>query len=341
MGRHGGGSRSGGRSGGSSSRGGSSSSTKTSNKPFVGSYNRSYINRRGVRVSYYTENKNFGTKSGWNVGTIFAFAFILIHMTLMVGGFLSSAISFGGKVNGNIERIKIVDEINILNDIEEEKIIETFHKVYDKTGMPITLYTDDFDWKNHYVGNSELTPIQVYSEELYYSLGIEEDAMVILFTTEIVDGFEDWEYDFYCGNDTVKCLNDKQFDNLIDLFHKNMSSMTFSESLINAFNNILPNMAKTSIDFSSIITILPVLCIFYGIFIFAILSGVKKSNEAYKYFKQHPQELSMTPITILYNACPYCGASNTEQSEKCVYCGHLLKVSDGKNKFINPNNNRY
>ena len=63
MARHGGGSRSGGssssRSGGGSRSGGSS--VRTSKTPFKGGYNRSYYHK-GKLHSYYTSDKNFGTK---------------------------------------------------------------------------------------------------------------------------------------------------------------------------------------------------------------------------------------------------------------------------------------
>lgn len=75
---------------------------------------------------------------------------------------------------------------------------------------------------------------------------------------------------------------------------------------------------------------------FYGIFYFVILSGVRKKNNAYKYFEENPDKLSMTPMT-LYNECPNCGASNVTQTESCIYCGSLLKIEDGKIKFVNPN----
>lgn len=229
MGRHGGGSRSGGGGGGSrsggGSRGGGGSSSRSSSRPFQGSYNRSYYDRRGRYHSYYTTNRNFGTSSGSNIGLIFALVFVTFHMCVMLSGFVGSGIHFGGKVNGEISRIGIEDNADILSVEEEMAIIKTFQKVYDASGMPITLYTDDFSWMNHY--NS----LEVYSEELYYSMGFEEDAMVILFTAEDLDGFYDWEYDMYCGDDTEKCFSDDAFDTVLANFQKAMAQEDLVKAL--------------------------------------------------------------------------------------------------------------
>ena len=62
---------------------------------------------------------------------------------------------------------------------------------------------------------------------------------------------------------------------------------------------------------------------------------MKTKNDAYRYFKENPEKLSNTPMT-LYSECPNCGASNATQNETCPYCGSLLKISDGKVQFVNP-----
>ena len=224
MGRHGGGSRSGGsRSRSSSSRShsgsrsrGSSSSVKSSKTPFRGCYNRSYY-YRGRYHPYYTTDATFGTNSGFNVFKLIIAIFITIHMLLMLCTMGFSMISFGSKVDGNPDRIAIVDNIDILTPDEENKTLELLHDVYDKSGMPITIITDDFTWKDYYAN------IETYSEELYYTIGMDETAMVILFTQDDVGDFIDWEYDVYCGDDTVNCLSDETFDEFLDIFQKSMS----------------------------------------------------------------------------------------------------------------------
>jgi hypothetical protein len=51
------------------------------------------------------------------------------------------------------------------------KIVELFDEVYEESGMPVTLYTDDFKWKAHY------SSLEVYSEELYYAMGMDEEQL--------------------------------------------------------------------------------------------------------------------------------------------------------------------
>lgn len=331
MGRHGGGSRSGGshRSSSSRSSGGSrsgGSGSRTSSKPFAGCYNRSYYDRSGRLHTYYTSNKNFGTKSAWNFGIIFTLIFITCHMLIMLAAFGSTLISFGSKVSGNPDRIYIEDTANVLSDQEEQDVLELLKDVYDASGMPVTVYTDDFSWKDHY------DSLEIYSEELYYDIGFDEDAMIILFTADNTNDFYDWEYDIYCGDDTTKCLSDATFDALLDNFQKGMAGQDLAKALDYAWNSVMDDLAKTRINGSQI-PVLVFILLFYAIFYFAILGGTKKQNAAYKYFKANPEKLSNTPMT-LYSDCPSCGASNATQNEVCPYCGRLLKISGGNTKFV-------
>ena len=342
MGRHGGGSHSGG--GGSSSSstssyggsGGSHSggnSIRSSTTPFSGCYNRCYYDSFGRYHSYYTDDKSFGTKSGWSFGRIFILLFITIHMFFMTGGFALGFIEFGGKVDGNPERIFIEDRVDILTHSEEEELIELFEKVYEKSGMPVALYTDDFSWKENYVS------LEVYSEELYYSIDFDEDAMIILFTIDydnIDNDFVDWEYDMYCGDDTVKCLSDKTFDKLLDNFQKAMSRQDLDFALTHSWNSVMDDLAKTSIN-SEVLIMLLFFVLFYGVFYVAIIGGVIKENQAYKYYKKHSDLLddqyympsygpSIKPK--YYSKCPVCNEDNSKQNAKCKFCGASLKIEE-------------
>lgn len=330
MGRHGGGSRSGGSSSSrssrscSGSRSGGGRGNRISKKPFYGCYNRSYVNRRGVFVPYYTEDSRFGTKSGWNPTIIFILCFITVHMFLMLTSFIPTVIVYGDKVNGNIERICIKDNANILTEKEETEILKLLNDVYDKSGMPVTLYTDDFKWKNHYAS------LEIYSEELYYGMGFDEDAMIILFTTETVENFYDWEYDMYCGDETITCLSDATFDKLLINFHKAMGSQDLTKALNYAWGTVINDLAKTSIAWSKL-PVLLVLVLLYGIFYVAIFCIVKKENDAYHYFQENPGKLStcsMNNISIkrhmelMNKKCSYCGTENTSGLESCTSCGN-------------------
>lgn len=334
MGRHGGGSRSGGSSRSSSSRSsggsrGGGSGTRTSSKPFAGCYNRSYYDRFGRLHNCYTSNANFGTKSAWNFGIVFALIFITCHMLIMLGAFGSTIIDFGSKVSGNPNRIYIEDKANILTADEEQDILELLKEVYDESGMPVTVYTDNFDWKKYY--NS----LEVYSEELYYGIGFDEDAMIILFTADDIEGFYDWEYDMYCGDDTIKCLSDDAFDKLLENFQKGMANQNLAEALDYAWNSVMDDLARTKVNWS-MAPVIVFIALFYGVFYAAILGGTKKQNDAYRYFKKNPDKLSNVPMT-LYSECPNCGAPNTMQNAVCPYCESILKISDGNVKFVKPN----
>lgn len=330
MGRHGGGSRGGGSSRSSSSRSGGSSGggsgVKTSKTPFRGCYNRSYYDRRGKFHQCYTSSAAFGTKSGWNAGNIFALVFVTLHMAIMLSAVAASMFTFGSKVNGDKERIFICDQAGILSENDEKEVLELLEDVYDASGMPVTIYTDDFSWKEHY------SSLAVYSEELYYAISYDEDAMIILFTVDDSADFYDWEYDMYCGDDTIECFSDAAFDKLLEHFQKGMAGGDFAEALEYSWTSVMDDLAKTTFDPDGVMIFLFAGC-FYGTFYASILGGVKSKNDAYRYFKENPEKLSRTPMT-LYSECPNCGASNATQSEICPYCGSLLKISDGTVKFV-------
>ena len=267
-------------------------------------------------------------------------------MMLMVGGVTLTMADFGGKVNGNPDRIRIIDNIDILTTEEEDEINKLFNKVYDKSGMPVTLFTDDFDWKNNYYD------IEYYSEELYYGIDMDESAMVILFTQEEdIDGFVNWEYDMYCGDDTIKCLSDKTFDELLESFQKSMAKQDLYYALDYSWNSVMKNLAKTTINPGGLILII-FLLFFYGIFYFVTILSIKKRQNAKKYFSENPQMLQTQPMnsqdtasqTInsqplsLYSECPSCGAPNTEMKEICAYCGSVLKISGENVTLVKPQN---
>lgn len=301
---------------------------RTSTTPFKGCYNRSYYDRKGRYRRYYTSDANFGKKSGWNGNTIYQLVLYTAIMAVMIVAVAAAMVKVGGKVNGDVNRIKIEDHANVLNSAEEENVMALLHKVYDASGMPVTVYTDSFAWKEHY------SSLEVYSEELYYGMGMDEDSMIILFTTNNDSEFYDWQYDMYCGAGTVKCLSDETFDRLLNNFQKGMASQSLYDALGVSWNSVMDDLATTSFDWSGM-PMLIISFVFYGIIIAFLLKSKKATNDAYRYFKEHPGEYETTPMT-LYSECPSCGATNTEQSETCPYCGTVLKISDGKVKFVKP-----
>ena len=45
---------------------------------------------------------------------------------------------------------------------EENEVMEVLEKVYEKSGMPVSVYTADYDWKNHYdVWDEDFVPIKI------------------------------------------------------------------------------------------------------------------------------------------------------------------------------------
>lgn len=70
-------------------------------------------------------------------------------MLIMLAAFGSTLISFGSKVSGNPDRIYIEDTANVLSNQEEQDVLELLKDVYDASGMPVTVYTDDFSWKHN------------------------------------------------------------------------------------------------------------------------------------------------------------------------------------------------
>ena len=237
----------------------------------------------------------------------------------MVGGIIFSSFNFGSKVDGDISRLKIVDNIDILTDSEENEILETLRVVYEKSGMPITIYTDDFSWKNHY------NDLMVYSEELYYSMGMDEESMILLFTIDYNNPvFVDWEYDICCGDDTIRCLSDELFDVLLSNFQKAMARQDLKYAIKYSFESIVDDMAKTTFNIGSF-AIVPILLLFYSIFYIVLIGGSLAEYRAYKYFKEYPEKLRMEKMNVKY-VCDCCGAQNPEMKDTCDYCNANLRL---------------
>ena len=346
MGRHGGGSSSGGGSRSSSSSRSGGSGSVSSSKPFSGGYNRSYYDRRGKHHSYYTTDKDFGSQSGWNAGVIFGLVFLTIHMCFM----LSLAVDIGGKVKGDISRIFIEDNADILTVTQEQEVISLFKKVYEKSGMPITLYTDELRTKSKYPS------MEHYSEKLYYKISDDEDAMLILFLVN--EDYDEWEYDMYCGDDTIKCFSDEAFSELLRNFQGAMSNRNLAQALEDSWNSVMDDLAKF-IPRGSLVIIL-FLVGFYSIFYIIILGGVKKQNEAYRYFQKNPGQLSLvkwssdepslnpeatdgysssgvlssnvaSTAKMYSKTCNFCGITNEGTEKLCRFCGALLDSNGEKN----------
>lgn len=321
MGRHGGGSRSGGfggiSRGGSSGMGGSSGSSNSSSvksKPFVGSYNRCYY-YRGVYHSCYTNDVNYGTSKAKLAKRLRGLVLIIVFLLAFMLLYGSGIFEVGKKVNGDPGRIVIQDTIDLLTPEEEQQALDLFRKVYEKSGMPVTLYTDDMEWKGKYKS------IEVYSEELYYAMGTEEDAMIVLFT---YDGTFDWAFDMYCGDDTVKCLSDSAFEKLGKTFQKAMAKQDLSYALDFSFNIIMDNLAELEVN-SEHMPVFVLIAFFVVGLIFYGISDYLKEKRAYEYFKKNPDKLNHEPISV-QPKCPSCGANNSKLLKVCEYCGTVLEI---------------
>lgn len=238
---------------------------------------------------------------------------------LIIIGIIVSYLNFGGKVNGNPERILIEDRIDILTPTEEAQIISLFEDVYEASGMPVTLITDDYGWKNFYIS------LEAYSELLYYSFGMEEDAMIIVFTEGENKEFYDWEYDMYCGDDTIKCLSDSAFDKLLDNFQKAMAKEDLCYALDYAWKSVIPDMAKTGFGVGWLV-LAGLLLLVCFVFYWLVIRPAIKQRKAYNY-PETPEQFTGEPAKF-HHTCPNCGASNESRDEFCSFCGKSLTNND-------------
>lgn len=331
MSRHGGGSRSGGcssssRSGGGSRSGGTSHRVSTE-APFQGCYNRSYYDRRGRYHTYYTTNADFGKTNVAKINSIIILTFLTLHLLVFVTALVISSISFGSKVNGSHDRIYIEDNIDALTDEEEDKVMELLERVYDKSGMPVTIVTGSSIYLDYY------DSIEHLSEELYYKQGLDEESMLLLFLRDDLDSdFVDWHYDFCAGDDTTNCVSDYTYDKLVKNFYKGMASQNLYDGIEYAFESTIDDMAETTVDWFFYFALIPI-GIVYSILYFVFSGWLKPAIDAERYFKEHPEKLDERPMTV-YAVCPACGASNSEGLEKCMYCDSLLKIQDGDKTYV-------
>lgn len=331
MGRHGGGSRSGGGGSRSSSRSGSgsrSSGVRTSRKPFSGSYNRTYYTRSGRCVKYYTTNKYFGVREPkfWHI--LIPLIPVLITMTVMV---LILGTTVGHKVQGDINRIMIIDDLDLLSDVDEVEIVSLFKEVYSESGMPITLVIKDYSICNYYAS------LEYLSEELYYQISQDEDACLILFLLDTdnphPNGWYDWKYDVYCGDDTVPCFSDELFDKFLDEFQSGLATQDLNKALHIGWESVMRDMAKTSFNPVVVIVLIPMFLHVVIIVSIVHLPRYLKERTAYLYFKEHPEMLEGVR-RVIKKKCPNCNASNSEGKDNCAYCGTLLTEVKGNVEYV-------
>lgn len=262
--------------------------------------------------------------------------FILFHASFMFGGCFLSMVQVGHKVDGDRSLIAVYDNVDILTSQEEDELVTLFEQVYDKSGMPVMLFTEPYSEYKKF-SNKE-----AFSEDRLYSHTYEENAMAIVYIPHQVGDFEDWIYDFCCGDDTVACLSDAAFDKLLDSFYRARLNMPLADALKVSWNEVMNDLAKTSFEPMSIFVFL-FLVFIYGIFISSSVTSLVKGRQAQKYFKEHPEKLDMQPMNTttpnvqqFQNAqpvqpmqeillqCPNCGAQNTGKSSKCPYCDSVL-----------------
>ena len=78
-----------------------------------------------------------------------ALVFVTLHMCVMLIAMASTSITMGAKAEGPRSRIMIMDHVDVLTEQEEAEVLTLLNQVYEKSGMPVTVWTDDFSWKEH------------------------------------------------------------------------------------------------------------------------------------------------------------------------------------------------
>ena len=332
MGRHGGGSRSGGsrsrsRSSSRRSSSGGSSSHVMKKRPFSGCYNRSYYDSRGVYHKVYTNNVLFGTPSYCNSSALLMSTILhLFACSLLIITFIVLTVNVGTKVNGDASKIRIVDNVDCMSNKEEAALLQVLSEVYEKSGMPVCVYTSDFSYKEHYLS------IEAYSEDLYREYFNDLNSMLVCYTEETVDGFDDWNFDVFCEDGTYACLNDVTFDKLIDTMHNGFYDGNVAETIAQSFNIIKPDLATTTIDWYLLPVLLLFLCTICRSYLTEVFNFIK-NKQAVCYFNNNPEKFGKKKM-LIHSNCPNCGAPNTKGLEYCKYCDSLLVAETSEVKYV-------
>lgn len=308
--------------------------TRSSNTPFPGCYDRSFYDRHGIYHSYYTTDKDFGTSGILEFNTIVSLIFFTCILFFVIKITINQHIIEREKIVGDSSQICITDNIDIFTDSEETELTELLQEIYTKSGIAVTIYTDNLEWQDKYAN------IEKYCQRLHYDLGNSKNDLLLLCTTDLSETNPTYEYDFICGKETSTCLTDDLLIRLEEYLGKALyGGMSLSDAINASFASIMDELAETTIDWSFISAVLIELLFFSFLFTFVfadlIADFISKKQEAYRYFKKHPERISFSPMVLL-NSCPNCGASNSAQSETCSYCGSSLKLSDKKIKYTSP-----
>lgn len=337
-GSHSGGSHSGGGSHSSSSSGGSGSSGPNR------SYSRTYFN--GARHYVYYKNKKpiqyyseenitlefvAQKKRVWKTTKIvFLCIYIALYLFLVLGG---DGIHFPHKIKIKSDRTAsvIVDNTDVISGKDEDELMITLEEFYNKTGIPVMVYTTtDDEW------NDDFTSLENFAYDKYITtFHSDESCWLIVYSEPDAkpNGFVDWKWEGMQGDNTDPVLTVTLTDKFTKTVQKQITNYGIGKALNIGFKNLNNNVTK--------ITVNPVMLIGYSIgtayivgwfFIFAWLICGRP-------IKRYESSIKLEyPNLYKEDTCTYCGGMYIHGIHiSCPHCGGALQPLDEKVYIADPN----
>lgn len=356
-GSHSGGS-SGGFSGGSShSSGGSGRSHHVYNTYHPGTHRYVYYSH-GKPKYYYSNSKVTSPLAG----IIFLFGVVVIWLYATFPA-VKAMCHIPRKVSLDYDtQIIIEDNIDVLSDREEIRLMNVFEDFQDNTGItPALITVDNTEWKEYYYTLSQ------YAYDLYVNRFSDEKHWLLIYSTNSTDviltsfdeyvsheDFDDWYWEGMQGDDTDSILDTQytsQFNEVVQKQLMARSKYSIADAFINGFISISPKIMKFSMSKGALLFIIIFIGFpvgYFGGLAISLIGDVKKSKALRcPTDEEKPQEDSCEYCEGIYvhgihESCPHCGAPIKKWTElnACPYCKKIGDKITVKSRYRNGTPNR-
>ena len=320
-GSHGGGSHGGHSFSHSSSHFGSGGSSHRVYDHYVPGTNRYVYYKAGQPHYYYSDRKYKSEKSPVPFLIIFMAIWIAISIPFYIMIF---HVPKKLVMDYNSEVI-IEDGINVLTSGEETELYEDLITFRDKTGItPAIITVDNREWKGYY------NDLENYAYDRYVNMFPDEKHWLIVYSSDLATGFEEWYFEGMQGDDTDGILTEKLTDEFNEIVNQCLTARTrysVKEAFTEGFNYVSENGMKTSADPELLLFMILHSSIGLGIPLAMLILFLNQKKDPDEKLKENATLCPSATDALMEDTCEYCnGVYIHGIHTSCPHCGAAIKA---------------